>query len=84
MSGRERQEFNSLEDQLAAALKPVPPKQDFVRTVRQRMTLAAPVVAIRPAPDLSGWLLTLTEVISVCVVVAVVARVLYLFFDRQR
>lgn len=84
MSGRRIEDFETLEGKLAATLKPVPPKQDFVHTVRQRMTLAAPVIAIRPGPDLSGWLMTLAEVVSALVVIAIVARVLFMLFDRQR
>jgi hypothetical protein len=84
MSGRSSKDFDVLEDQLAAALKPVPPKQDFVRTVRQRMSVAAPVIAIRPTPDVGGWMVALAEVVAIFVLVAVFARLLFRLVERQR
>ena len=81
---RDSQAFEDLEDQLAATLKPVRPEQTFVQTVRQRIGAAAPLVAIRPAPDARSALVILTGVVSAVVLAAVGARVIFFLRTRAR
>jgi hypothetical protein len=85
MSAKENTDFGTLEGQLAATLKPVPPQQAFVQNVRQRISLAAaPAVAIRPGLEASSWLITLAELFSIFLLAAVVARVIWYLLSRFR
>ena len=84
MQARPKDPLDNLEDRLAATLKPVPPEQAFIKTVRQRISLAAPVVVMRPGPDLSQWLITVTEVASVFLVAALIARVVWYLVGRSK
>jgi hypothetical protein len=76
--------FDELEDQLAATLKPVRPGHTFVQNVRQRIGVAAPSVAIRPAPDVRSFFVILTGVVSAVVVAAISARVIFFLRARAR
>jgi hypothetical protein len=78
------QNFDELEDQLAATLKPVRPERTFVQNVRERIVVAAPVIAIRPARDVQSLLVVLTGVISAIVLAAVGARVIFFLRTRAR
>jgi hypothetical protein len=84
MSTQTPEELNALEGRLAATLKPVPPQQAFVHNVRRRITVAAPVIAIRPTPGVNTWLVTVAMVLSVFVLAALVGRVLLLLLGRTR
>lgn len=76
--------FDELEGQLAATLRPVRPGHTFVQNVRQRIEVAAPAVAIRPAPDVRSFLVILTGVVSAAVVAAISARVIFFLRARAR
>jgi hypothetical protein len=55
-----------------------------VQNVRQRIEVAAPAVAIRPAPDVRSFLVILTGVVSAAVVAAISARVIFFLRARAR
>jgi len=76
--------FDELEGQLAATLRPVRPGHTFVQNVRQRIAVPAPVVAIRPPPDVRSFLVLLTGVVSAVVGAAVGARVFFFLRARAR
>jgi hypothetical protein len=80
----ETRNFEELEDQLAATLKPVRPGHIFVQNVRQRIGVAAPAVAIRPAPDVRSFLVIMTGVVSAVVVAAISARLIFFLRARAR
>jgi hypothetical protein len=83
-SSPDSQTFNALEDQLAATLRPVSPQHAFVQTVRQRISVSAPVVSIHRAPNVRSFMVVLTGVVSALALVAVGARVIFFLLTRSK
>lgn len=77
-------DFDELEDQLAATLKPVRPEHTFVQSVRERIAAARPDIAIRPGRDVQSLLVVVTGVVSAIVLAAVSARVIFFLRTRAR
>jgi hypothetical protein len=76
--------FDQLEDQLAATLRPVRPEHTFVQSMRERIAAGRPDVAIRPGRDVQSLLVVMTGVVSALVLAAVSARVIFFLRTRAR
>ena len=77
-------DFDQLEGQLAATLRPVRPQHAFVQNMRHRIAATSPAIAIRRVPDPSAFLMVLTGVLSAFLLVAALVRVVFFLLSRSK
>jgi hypothetical protein len=82
-SSHSQERFHSLETHLAGTLRPVEPRRDFVRGLRDRIRLPEPGLV---AKRVSNWHLVLIVVgalTSVAVLIATLMRALFRLFGHR-
>jgi hypothetical protein len=75
--------IDTMEAQLQAAFKPVKPSREFVKTVKNRINLSSPAVAIRRASNPNSLLIILGSVLSALVLILTVTRALYYLLGKS-
>jgi len=77
-------DFNLFEAKLQAAMRPVHPPSAFVKTIRQRINLKAPVEVAERLSNQPSLLLILGGVLSASLLIITAARAIFYLTNRAK
>jgi hypothetical protein len=84
MTGITATNFDPVEAELQAALKPIRPSNKFVQTVRKRIHFTPPVLLANKPPQAQHFLLVLGGVLSVSLLLITGVRAIFYLVNRSR